>query len=130
LSYLEVKEIINENNIKTKEEYFEKSEKDFRLPKNPNENFKGHFNWIDYLSINKDDYFTLEECKKQSSEYLKTNKDLKKYYLLECSKITKELSETNKMFPPHDLWCDFYKTDNIKHIITINNRIENYKIFK
>ena len=123
LSYLEVKEIINENNIKTKEEYFEKSEKDFRLPKNPDEHFKGHFNWIDYLSINKDYYFTLKECKKQSSEYLKTNKELKKYYSLNPSKITKALSEMNKMFPPHDLWCEFYKTDNITNIITIYKSI-------
>ena len=123
LSYLEVIEIIKEYNIKTKEEYFEKSEKDFRLPKNPDEHFKGHFNWIYYLSINKDDYYTLKECQKQSSQYFKKYPELKKYYSIDLSKITKELYEMNKMFPPHDLWCEFYKTNNIKNVIIIYKTI-------
>lgn len=117
LSYLEVKEIIKDYNIKTKEEYFKISEKDFRLPEKPDEYFKGKFDWIDYLSIHKEDYFTLKECKKYSMEYLEQNPELKKYYLLEPSKITRTLSEINNKFPPHDLCCEIYGKGDIKDII-------------
>jgi superfamily II DNA or RNA helicase len=117
LSYLEVKEIIKSYNIKTKEKYFKTSEKDFRLPEKPDEYFKGKFDWIDYLSINKEDYFTLKECKKYSIEYLEKNPELKNYYLLEPSKITRTLSKINNKFPPHDLWCEIYGKGDIKDII-------------
>jgi superfamily II DNA or RNA helicase len=117
LSYLEVKEIIKGYNIKTKEEYFKTSKKDSRLPEKPDEYFKGKFDWIDYLSIHKEDFFTLKECKNYSMEYLEQNPKLKKYYLLEPSKITRTLSEINNKFPPHDLWCEIYCKSNIKDII-------------
>ena len=65
---------------------------------------KEKFDWIDYLSIHKEDFFTLKECKKYSMEYLEQNPKLKKYYLLEPSKITRTLSEINNKFPfPYSL---------------------------
>ena len=87
------------------------------MPKNPEEEFKGYFNWIDYFNLNKEDYYTLKECKKYSTEYLEKNPELKKYYLLKPSKITKELYTMNSKFPPHDLCCEIYGKGDIKDII-------------
>jgi len=122
LSYLEVKDIIKEYNIKTKENYFRITKDDFRLPKNPEEDFKGKFNWIDYFSINKKDYFTLDVCKKKSIEYLEKYPDLKKDYLLNPCKITKALSNINIKFPPYDLWCEFYNILDVKKVLKMKKK--------
>lgn len=122
LSYVEIQEIILDYDIKTKEMYFHISDKDQRLPKNPNDYFKGKFNWVDYLSIKKENYFTLEECRKHCLRYLENFPKLKKDYLLEPSKITRSLSELNGKFPPHDLWCEIYSKNNVKDIVRKRTR--------
>jgi superfamily II DNA or RNA helicase len=115
-TYEKARKIIADNNIKSKENYYELCERDNRLSKDPEIKFKGKFtNWIDYLSI-KREYYDLETCKNKINEYFSLYSDLKKCHL-ELSSICTELCKIDQMFPPNGLWTDYYNVTELQDII-------------
>jgi len=117
-TYEKARKIIQEKNIQSRKEYFDLCDVDNRLSKTPDELFKGQFtNWIDYLSIERK-YYELEECKIKVNEYLSSHTELKKDYL-DLEKVCNKLCELDKMFPPVDLWIDYYSVFDLKDIIII-----------
>ena len=117
-TYEKARKIIQDNNIQSRKEYSDLCDVDNRLSKNPDELFKGQFtNWIDYLSIERK-YYELEECKMKVNEYLSTRAELKKDYL-DLEKVCINLCELDTMFPPYDLWIDYYKINKLEDIIDI-----------
>jgi hypothetical protein len=119
-TYEEARKIIADKNIKSKESYYELCERDNRLSKEPEIVFKGQFtNWIEYLSIERV-YYDLETCKNKVVEYLsnETNIDF------EFTNITKSLKISDDMFPPYDLWCEYYDINDLTEIIRHNKNEE------
>ena len=115
-TYEKARKIIADNNVKSKENYYELCERDNRLSKDPEIKFKGKFtNWIDYLSI-KREYYDLETCKNKINEYFSLYSDLKKCHL-ELSSICTELCKIDQMFPPNGLWTDYYNVTELQDII-------------
>ena len=129
ISYEKAKLIIKEKNIKNKEEYYKISENDNRLSSNPEELYNGKFkNWIDYLSIDKKEYYDKEECKKMVDIYLQENPNIKNNNL-DYEKITKDLYTIDRKFPPNGLWVEFYNIKNISEIIQINKKKKGKRIY-
>jgi len=119
-SYEKARKIIADKNIKSKESYYELCERDIRLEKEPEIVFQGQFtNWIDYLSIERI-YYDLETCKNKVDEYLsnETNIDF------EFTNITKSLKILDDMFPPYDLWGEYYDINDLTEIIKHNKNEE------
>lgn len=116
-----VMRIIREQPIKinSKKLYYELCSKDVRLPLNPDEIFKGNFDWIYFLSIERTLYYTLDKCKEMCGIYLKKNPEIKKH--LDLSSTCKELCELDDKFPPNDLWVEFYKVKQLSEIIKISS---------
>jgi len=118
ITYSEVKKIIAKYNIKTKEEYYNLCQNDFRLYRDPIEIFKEQFiNWIDYLGIQKK-YYEIKECQNKITEYLIIYPELKNHNL-ELLKITNQLCKIDDRFPPYDLWTDYYNINDLTEIIKI-----------
>jgi len=123
MTYNDAKKIIAKQNMNNKEKafYYDLCDKDDRLSKEPEILFKGEFiNWIDYLSIERK-YYNLETCKIKIDNYLTQYPELKKNHL-NLSLIVNELCNKDKMFPPNDLWADYYNVKNIHEIIIIKPR--------
>jgi superfamily II DNA or RNA helicase len=119
ITYEKARKIIADKNIKSKEEYYILCERDNRLSKDPEIDFKGKFtNWIDYLSIERK-YYDLETCKNKIAEYLLLVPDIKKYYL-DLSIVSKRLCEQDPLFPPNGLWVEYYNVKDLRDIIFIN----------
>lgn len=119
-TYEKARKIIADKNIKSKESYYELCERDNRLSKEPEIVFKGQFtNWIEYLSIERL-YYDLETCKNKIGEYLsnETNIDF------EFTNITKSLKILDNMFPPYDLWCEYYDINDLTELIKHNKNEE------
>jgi predicted helicase len=117
-TYEKARKIIADKNIKSKEEYYNLCDKDNRLSKEPEIDFKGQFtNWIEYLSI-KRIYYDLESCKNKVGEYLLLQPELKKHNL-ELSILCNELCKIDELFPPNDLWCEYYNVNELSEIIKI-----------
>lgn len=130
ISYEKAKLIIKEKNIKNKEEYYKISENDNRLSSNPEELYNGKFkNWIDYLSIDKKEYYDKEECKKMVDIYLQENPNIKNNNNLDYEKITKDLYKIDTKFPPNGLWVEFYNLKNISEMIQINKKKKGKRIY-
>ena len=130
ISYEKAKLLIKEKNIKNKEEYYKISENDNRLSSNPEELYNGKFkNWIDYLSIDKKEYYDKEECKKMVYKYLQENLNIKNNNL-DYEKITKELYKIDAKFPPNGLWIDFYNINHINEIIHIDKKKKGKRIYE
>ena len=89
----------------TRQKYKELAEKDNRLPANPDEVYKrNNFDWFDYLFLNRNDFYTLEECRNKIKEYIDINTiDVMNYH----TAIDKLCGLDNK-FPPDDLWEQCY----------------------
>jgi predicted helicase len=104
--------------IKSKKAYLDLCEVDIRLPKNPEEKFKGSFDWIDYLNIERI-YYDLDTCIEKVNYYLFENQDIKKDYL-NLSIVCDKLCQLDNNFPPNGLWTDYYKVKNINEIIKIS----------
>jgi predicted helicase len=116
ISYGKAKQIVSDNNIRSKEEYYELCEKDNRLTLEPDVDFKGKFiNWIDYLNIDRI-YYDLDLCKIKISEYLKTNKNIKKTEI-DLLTVVKQLCKLDNKFPPCSLWVEYYNLKDLKEII-------------
>ena len=120
-TYEKAKKIIADKNIKSKEIYYELCERDNRLSKEPEIDFKGQFaNWIEYLSIERV-YYDLETCKNKVGEYLLLYPEIKKYYL-DLSIVSNELCKIDILFPPNGLWVEYYNVKDLRDIITITNK--------
>ena len=113
ITYKKTRKIIADKNIKSKESYYELCEKDSRLSKEPEVVFKGQFtNWIEYLSIERV-YYDLETCKNKIDEYLSNETTID----FEFINITKSLKILDDMFPPYDLWIEYYNINDLTEII-------------
>ena len=120
ITYEKARKIIADKDIKSKESYYELCDNDNRLSKEPEILFKGQFtNWIDYLSI-KRVYYDLETCKNKVGEYLSNETDID----FEFTNITKLLKVLDDMFPPYDLWCEYYEINDLTEIIKHNKNEE------
>ena len=121
ITYEKIRKIILEKNIKihSKDAYYELCFEDIRLPLNPKERFKGQFDWIHYLSIEKI-YYELDKCKEMVDIYLEQNLEIKKQYL-NLSFVCQELCKLDNQFPPCDLWIEYYKVKELSNIIKINS---------
>lgn len=120
-TYEKARKIIADKNIKSKESYYELCEKDNRLSKEPEIVFKGQFtNWIEYLSIERI-YYDLETCKNKVNEYLLVYPEIKKHYL-DLSIVSNELCKIDALFPPNELWVEYYNVKDLQDIITIINK--------
>ena len=119
-TYEKARKIIADKNIKSKESYYELCERDNRLSKEPEIAFKGQFtNWIEYLSIERV-YYDLETCKNKVCKYLSNET----YIDFEFTNITKSLKILDDMFPPYDLWCEYYDINDLTEIIKHNKNEE------
>jgi len=120
-TFKEAKKIIaGYGSVSSRADYFMLCEKDHRLSKEPDVLFKGQFtNWIDYLSIPRK-YYDLETCKQKIDEYTQTNS--RGINSLDLSKIKDELCALDPMFPPNDLWVDYYGVKDLRDIINTRNR--------
>ena len=119
-TYEKARKIIADKNIKNKESYYELCKIDNRLSKEPEITFKGQFtNWIEYLSIERI-YYDLETCKNKVGEYLLNETDID----FEFTNITKSLKILDDMFPPYDLWCEYYDINDLTEIIKHNKNEE------
>jgi superfamily II DNA or RNA helicase len=119
-TYEKARKIIADKNITSKESYYELCERDNRLSKEPEIVFKGQFtNWIEYLSIVRV-YYDLETCKNKVCEYLSNETDID----FEFTNITKSLKILDYMFPPYDLWCEYYDINDLTEIIKQNKNEE------
>ena len=120
-TYEKARKIIADKNIKSKESYYELCERDNRLSKEPEIVFKGQFtNWIEYLSI-EHVYYDLEICKNKVGEYLLLYPEIKKHYL-DLSIVSNELCKIDVLFPPNELWVEYYNVKDLRDIITITNK--------
>jgi superfamily II DNA or RNA helicase len=117
-SYEKARKILVSKNIKSKEEYFELCEKDNRLSVEPELTYTGQFtNWIEYLSIERI-YYDLETCIEKVNELLILHNELKTYYL-DLSIVCKELCKLDALFPPNELWVEYYNVTDLRDIIVI-----------
>jgi predicted helicase len=124
ITYEKSKKIIANQDINSKESYYELCERDNRLSKEPEIIFKGQFtNWIDYLNIQRV-YYDLDTCKKKVCEYISMYPDIKKYYL-DLSIVSNELCKKDVLFPPHGLWVEYYNVKDLRDIISITNKKKN-----
>ena len=88
--YEKARKIIADKNIKSKESYYELCERDNRLSKEPEIDFKGQFaNWIEYLSIERV-YYDLETCKNKVVEYLALYNEIKKCHKNSISYVAQD----------------------------------------
>jgi superfamily II DNA or RNA helicase len=123
-SYEKAKRIIADKNIKSKLEYYKLCDIDNRLSKEPEIIYKGKFkNWIEYLNIPRI-YYDIETCKKKINEYLILKPELRKHYI-EMSIISNELCKIDKLFPPNELWIEYYEIKDLRDIIIIPKNKKN-----
>lgn len=119
ISYSMAKKIIADYNVKNKKSYYDLCNIDHRLDKDPETTFKQHFiNWVDYLSLERI-YYDLQMCKEKVREYLTYNAEIKNNHL-NLNDVCIELCKIDNLFPPNDLWCDYYGVNNLWDIINID----------
>ena len=109
------------NPFKTKKEY-RKNCFEFNLPENPERVFsKSKFNWIDYLNINRNQYYNKDNC-------IKTVKKLSLGYNIDLVKHCYDHCQIDTKFPPYDLWCELYEVD-LEYFFE-NDEIKQYRLSK
>lgn len=114
-TYSQAKKLIATHKITCKADYYELCKKDVRLPREPDVFFKSSFvNWIDYLSIERK-YYELEECKKKVGEYLELYQEIK-MDMLNLFKVCCELCKIDALFPPKDVWTEYYEVSDLQKI--------------
>jgi superfamily II DNA or RNA helicase len=120
LTYAKTKNIIASKELKSKQEYRDLCEKDIRLPLDPETIFHGQFtNWVDYLSF-KGDYYELDTCKQKVAEYMR-DYDLRRFKH-DLFSITQKVCSFDPLFPPPDIWVDYYQTELDKIILFPNKK--------
>lgn len=120
MTYDRARKIIAAEHITSKKEYYELCKRDSRLPEEPETEFKGKFtNWVDYLSIERI-YYDFETCKCKVREYL-IRYNIEHDYM-KISIICDKLCSIDKLFPPNDLWTDYYEVRDLRDIIIFPKR--------
>lgn len=115
ITYEGAKKIIAEKNIRSKDEYYKLCERDNRLSTEPELFFNEKFtSWIDYLGI-EGIYYDFETCRIKINECL-TSCHVSNF---EFIKIIKKLKSNDDMFPPLDLWCEYYNVDDFMEIMKL-----------
>jgi len=118
-TYEQVRKILVDNNIKSKEAYLKLCEKHNRLTTDPEVVFKSQFtDWIEFLSIQRGVYYELDICKNKISDYLAQHTHIRNSYL-DLAVVSYELCKLDQHFPPNGLWVDYYKVKDLSDIITI-----------
>lgn len=117
ITFEKAKKILSTKGLKTKQEYYELCEKDDRLTKEPEHEYKDKFtNWVDYLGM-ENIYYDIETCKDKLTNYVISKSKIGDEFNL--GNIAEELREMDNMFPPCDLWCDYYRINNIASLIKV-----------
>ena len=124
VTYEKAKEIIKSKNLQNKEEYFSLCEKDFRLPKDPAYVFPKFVSWTDYLGIERKFYSKEEAMSKIQTLIL--NKTITQF-TLDYNKLCQKVCSLDPMFPPYDLWTDYYEVANLG-VMFQSRRKFNFKI--
>jgi superfamily II DNA or RNA helicase len=121
LSYEKIKKVLKQYNLKSINDYNELIKKKTYLPNNPKELFKKKFiDWIDYLSINRSDYYNIndfrnkiyEECPNINTLLLINNQP---------TKIIEYVINTDKKMISYDLIEELYKK-SLKDILLSKNK--------
>jgi superfamily II DNA or RNA helicase len=111
MTYTKAKNIIKNHNpkLKNKEDYAALCKINNLLPLVPELFFKDDFkNWIDYLSIDPDQFYNLNECKIKVAKIIKSEYNLvysNRYDIVELCNI---LHKRDPKFPDNDLWTELY----------------------
>jgi hypothetical protein len=120
MTYAKAKTILATKGVKSKQEYSVSCRQDIRLPLDPETTFHGQFtNWVDYLNIEKI-YYDLNTCKQKVTEYMRQY-DLR-MFKNDLFSITQKISSSEQLFPPPDLWVDYYQTELDKIILFPNKK--------
>lgn len=128
ITYEQAKLLVQQYGIKTIESYRKKCEENIHLDPNPDILYKKKWkNWAEYLSTPRT-FYDLETCKKKVAEYILKYPELNKKYL-ELSDLCIDLCNLDNMFPPFDLWIDYYpSTKNLTDIIKINHKKKTFGV--
>jgi superfamily II DNA or RNA helicase len=131
ITYNQAKRIIKKYNIQNKEKYFLLCDKNLRLTKEPEEKYNNQWTkWIDYLNINKNNYYNLKTCKEKVNEYIKLKPELRKHFL-ELDIVCNELCKMDNKFPPNELWVnECYDVMTLNEIIQIDNLKKKKTLFE
>ena len=118
VGYEKARSIIAEHGVKTKTDYKLLCEKNNKLPFDPEDTYKEKFkSWIDYLSISRDRYYTLEECRTKVREHLEYRPELRQKCILHPDVVCEELTHLDGKFPPNGLWSDMYDRLDLGEIL-------------
>lgn len=106
--------------VNSKKDYYELCDRDVRLPKCPEKTFKNQFtDWIHYLIIPRT-YYDVDQCVCQVKIYLDANPGLYTCFR-DLDRVVCMLCEQDAMFPPSDLWADYYNVRNLSEIIQLSS---------
>jgi superfamily II DNA or RNA helicase len=120
MGYDKAKTVIANRNIRTKEEYTHLCLQNVHLPTDPKETYGDKFkSWVDYLSISRDDYYSIAECKTKVREYVAAHPELKQSCSLDISTICTKLTEMDERFPSNGMWVDIYGIRDLAEIIDL-----------
>lgn len=118
VGYEKARSIIAEHGVKNKPDYKLLCEKNNKLPIDPEDAYREKFkSWIDYLSISKNSYYTLEECRMKVREHLESRPELQQKCTLHPDVVCEELTHLDSQFPPNGLWSDMYERLDLGEIL-------------
>ena len=66
-------------------------------------------------------FYDFETCKNKVNEYLLLYPEIEKYYL-NLSIVSNKLCKIDSLFPPYDLWVEYYNIKDLRDIIIIKNK--------
>jgi len=122
ITYEKAKQIIREEKkiipIESQKDYQNLCKLNTKLNEDPQNHFGDRFvSWIDYLSIEYK-YYDLETAKLKIQKYLEDHYDSTFGYII----LAQMICESDKNFPPVDLWTSYYKINNISTLFTKKNK--------
>jgi superfamily II DNA or RNA helicase len=118
ITYSKMKAKLKEKKFTSVPEYWKLCEKDLQFPDNPKEIFQEKFkSWLDYLSIDGDKFYTLEECRKKINLLMRWSSELKILKLKnKLAEILYSVSQTDDRIP-----STVELVDNLYKISTLND---------
>ena len=122
ITYEKAKQIIRDEKrriaVESQKEYQDLCKLNSRLNEDPQNHFGDRFvSWVDYLGI-ENKYYDLETAKVKIQQYLEKNYDATFGYMI----LAQRICDSDKMFPPIDLWTSYYKVNNISSLFTKKNK--------
>lgn len=113
ITYEKSKQIIREEKkripIESQKDYLELCKYNTKLHEDPQNHFGDRFiDWCDYLSIDKK-FYDFGSAKAKIQEYLNSDYDATFGYM----NLALQICQTDKNFPPVDLWTSYYKVSSI-----------------